>query len=47
VKPVEIVFVPATTLPRFGLSVSMKNVTFGESWPPTRRRARRRKRFCW
>src|SRR5713226_6378568 len=34
VKPVEIALVPPTTLPRFALSVSRKNVTLRESCPP-------------
>jgi hypothetical protein len=38
--PLESVF------PRFGASVSMKNVTFFATWPPNRRRIRRMNRFC-
>ena len=46
VKPVAMFFVPLTVLPRFGLSVSKKNVTLGATCPPTRKRTRRMNRFC-
>ena len=46
-NPVEMVFAPATVLPRLGSSVSKKNVTLGVSWPPARNRTRRMKRFFW
>ena len=46
-KPVEMLFVPLTLLPRFGSSVSKKNVILGATCPPTRKRTRRMKRFSW
>ncbi len=45
-KPVFVCLAPAGfTLPRLPLSVWKKNVTSFATWPPTRRRARRAKRF--